>query len=187
MDSLPATVTTVTLNQHKPVILPETISRCPHIPVNVLHKSNYALLENVKLCSSLSSPMWYKVLCKYHYFVFRYINTSHLELFTHKDIAVEEKLDILSRLKIERLVLLFHIEWSITPKLLLRFKNTVCISSNIFPRETLFPFELIKEIQSLEIIYLAINVSFPVEEFDKMFYTHHLNLLKRKITLKQIV
>ena len=96
-DSFPTTVNTVILSQRKPVIPPETIFRYPHIqfyisfgyfyPVNVLHESNYALLENVKLYSSASSPMRYKILYKYNYFVFRYINTNHLELFIREGVT----------------------------------------------------------------------------------------------------
>ena len=70
-------------------------------------------------------------------------------------------------------MLLFHISYCILPKLLSQLKNIVCISSSIFQKGILFPFELIKGIQTLEIIFIGTKVSFKVEEFKKITSVLH--------------
>ena len=75
---------------------------------------------------------------------------------------------ILLQLKVERLVFLTFLPFYITPKQLLQLKNIVCISSEIFPDDVLFPFELIKQIPNLEVIFIAGGVSFQATEFNKI-------------------
>ena len=100
VDSFAATVTTVLLSQCKPVVPMETISRYPHIQfyisigyfhlVNVLHESNCALLENVKLYFFCAySPMRYKILYNYNHFVFLLWTCYHLDLFTCQNVTPE--------------------------------------------------------------------------------------------------
>ena len=177
LSTFPTTVRVVILSQRKPTVSPEIIHLHPHIqfyisfgyiyPVNVHHGSNYNL-KNVKLFSTAFSPMRYGVLREYNNFNFRYINLAHLESFRHKVIDAEAGLTVLSRLVVEKLVLLNATHFRFFPEQLLRLRNIICISSNIFPEGLLFPFTLIKEIQTLEIIFIERDVVFKVSEFEKI-------------------
>ena len=161
----PATVRTVVLSQRKPTVSPEIISQNQHIqffisfgyfyPVDSSHhQSNYALLKNVKLYSSTSSSMRYQVLQKYTNFIFQYINTAHIESFATEIFSSETGLHILSQLKVNRLVLMKSNYFRITAKQLFQFDNIVCISSAVLLEKESFPFKLIQQIQTLEVIFI---------------------------------
>ena len=152
----PETVNVVILSQKRPIITPETISQHPNIqfyisfgyiyPVTGVHESNY-FLKNVKLFSTSESAMKFKILNKYDYFTFRYINYRHLECFKRDKLTIEEGIHILSKLKVERLVLIFpQLNCHVIPEQLIKFQNIVCISSGIFPRETILPLIIFNEI-----------------------------------------
>ena len=112
--------------------------------------------------------MRYKILYNFTHFTFRYINVSHMEVFNYECITAEEGVLILSQLKVERLVFLTLLPFNYIPIQLLQLKNIVCISSEIFPDDVLFPFELIKHIPTLEVIFIASGVSFQATEFNKI-------------------
>ena len=185
VNEFPATVHTVVLSQRKPTVSPQIISRNQHIqffiffgyfePANSFHhQSNYALLKNVKLYSSPSSPMRYQVLTKYTNFIFRYISTAHIESFATESFCAEDGLRILSLLKIERLALLKSNYFCITVNQLLQFNNIVCISSNALLGKDPFPFKLIQKIQTLEVIFIWTNTLFRITDLLelKQVYPH---------------
>ena len=165
VNEFPATVQTVVLSQRKPTVSPEVISQNQHIqffisfgyfyPVDSSHhQSNYALLKNVKLYSSSSSPMRYQVLPKYTNFIFQYINTAHIESFATESFSPETGLRVLSLLKVNRLTLMKSNYFRITAKQLFQFDNIVCISSGVLLEKEPFPFKLIQKIQTLEVIFI---------------------------------
>ena len=174
----PETVNVVILSQKRPIITPETISQHPNIqfyisfgyiyPVTGVHESNY-FLKNVKLFSTSESAMKFKILNKYDYFTFRYINYQHLECFKRDKLTIEEGIHILSKLKVERLVLIFpQLNCHVIPEQLIKFQNIVCISSLIFPRETILPLIIINEIQTLETIFIESGTLIPFSQFKEL-------------------
>lgn len=151
---LPPSTSVVILDSRTPRISPQFISKYPDInfvlAVNhlrgprVFHHSNF-LLPNVKLFSTKACPLWYSSLMKYKDFTFQHIIFSHIE---HHDREQKEIFNILSQMKIERLVMdhAFNIE----PEQLTNFKNIVHISSRIF--QPTFPTDLCNKLPNLEII-----------------------------------
>ena len=182
ISTLPVTLNTVVLSQRKPVISPETIYRHPNIeffisfgyfyPKNVLHESTYAILENVKLFSCPFSSMRYKLLSRYRNFTLRYLSISHLETFATASFTANEGIDILSQLKIERVVLLKSRYFRFTLNQLLQINNIVCISSDVFS-DILFPLKLIQEIESLEVIFIESRATVHHSELKELKALFH--------------
>ena len=182
ISTLPDTLNTVVLSQRKPIIPPETISRYSNIeffisfgyfyPKNILHESTYALLENVKLYSCLSSSIRYKLLIKYNNFIFRYLNISHLETIATASFTADEGINILLQLKIERIVLLKSRYFRFTLNQLLQINNIVCISSDVFSG-TLFPLKVIQEIESLEVIFIESRTTLHHSELQELKALFH--------------
>ena len=79
-------------------------------------------------------------------------------------------IDILYHLDIKRLIL-DSSQIGIQPELLMKFRNIVYLSSNIFEPYSIFPLYLCNELKSLEIINFQYNSSLRLSEFKNIKYS----------------
>lgn len=157
--SLQSSIRVVIMDTRFPRLNPKLIRYNPEIQfilsINFMRQPNefqqsMYLLPNVRLMTTPRCAISMYTLYMYREFTFQHIATSHIEVLNSKT------LEKLSNFKIERLI--FDFCYPIEPRMLLKFKNIVYISSSIF-RVHKFPVDICNKLTALELVSINTAIS----------------------------